>query len=280
MTPAQIMSVIDRYVIELRVGGGITELAGEMSRAVFASGATAATRLEQIFPPATFAEFADKVETLGPARRALIDSISRSPSLATLISRVVGRIVMDSLLPGSGRLIGSLRAQLEARFGPLLGRFVELRAEHAIDAHRAQLVEEISGEAVRAVADELFDALSNKRLSDSASVFTQQDLEDFVVLGYEYWLTFRRTAYFRSIVAEVVDRLFAKYGEESLVATLEDLGVDPSLLLGELKLFAGPIVALADHTGFLAQHLRALLEPFYASPDAAAALAATTAPRS
>lgn len=272
-TAEQIMGVIDRYVIELRVGGGIMELAGEMSRAILCSRATSETRLEQIFSAATFAEFADKVESLGDARRALIDNISRTPSLALLVSRVVWRIAMDMLLPSSAPLGGSLRTQLETRLGPLLGRFVEQRTEQAIAAHRAQLVEEIGADAVRAVADDLFDVLSKKQLSETGSVFTPQDLEDFVVLGYEYWLQFRKTPYFRSIVAEVVDKLFAKYGAESLVATIEDLGVDPALILNELKLFAGPIVALAERTGFLEQRLRGLLTPFYESTEAAEALA-------
>ena len=50
-TPAQILGVIDRYVIELRVSGGITELTGEMSNLVFSSKATANTRLDEVVVP-------------------------------------------------------------------------------------------------------------------------------------------------------------------------------------------------------------------------------------
>jgi hypothetical protein len=37
ITSEQIVGVIDRYVIRLRVSGGITELAGQMANAVFSS---------------------------------------------------------------------------------------------------------------------------------------------------------------------------------------------------------------------------------------------------
>lgn len=277
-TPAQIMGVIDRYVIELRVGGGITELAGEMSRAILALGITAHTRLDQIMSAETFADFADKVETLRDARRALIEQLIRTPSLTALISRVATRLLVETLFPrgrGKGpvaRLRGSLAEELFERFGPMLTRFVEERTEHTLALHRAQLLEEIGADSIRAVADDLFDALSQKPFSDGAAIFTPQDLEDFVVLGYEFWLKFRKTEFFRQVVAEVVDKVFAKYGQESLVATIEDLGIDPALILGELQLFAGPVMALAARTGFLEARIRALLAPFYASSEAEAAL--------
>jgi hypothetical protein len=288
-TRAQVLGVIDRYVIELRVGGGITELAGEMSRAVFASAATSATRLDQVLSAESYAEFADKVESLGDARRGLVELISRSPSLADLVARVVWRIAVDMLLPlrapgdlpGSGpfaRLREPLLSALEARLGPMLSAYVERRAEHVIETHREQLVDAIGADGIRAVADDLFAALSSKRLSDSASVFSAQDLEDFVVLGYEFWLKFRKTDYFRRSVAEVVDKLFEKYGDESLVAVLEDLGIDAALLLDEVKGFAGPVVALARESGFLEQRIRAALAPFYASAQAAAIVNAARAP--
>jgi hypothetical protein len=281
VTPEQVMGVIDRYVIELKVGGGITELAGEMSRAILSSEATAETRLEQILEPETFAEFADKVESLGDARRALIEQISKSPNFAELISRVALRIVGDSLFPaGEGRSLGilarlrePLRAQWTKRVGPLLTRFVAERTDRAIEAHRERWIEALASDGMRAVVDDLFDALASHPLSDTTRVFTAQDLEDFVVLGFEFWLTFRKTEFFRRAAAEVVDKLFDKYGRDGVVAVLEDLGIDPALILQEIKAFAGPIFALAERSGFLERRVRSVLEPFYASAEAQRALA-------
>lgn len=277
VTREQIMGVIDRYVIELAVGGGITELAGEMSRAILSSPAMADTSVQQIISPETFREFADKVESLTDAGRGLVELICNSPSLAVLVSRVVSSIVMEMLFAPStdgpiARLRAPLLADLEARFGPLLSRFIEERTDRAIEAHRAQLVDTIGIDGIRAVADDLFDALAKRRLADSGRVFTAQDLEDFVVLGYEFWLKFRRSEFFREVVAEVVDKLFDKYGDESLVGVMMDLGVDPSLIVDELKLFAGPVLLLAEQSGFLELRIRALLSPFYTSPEALAVL--------
>lgn len=286
VTPEQIMGVIDRYVIELKVGGGITELAGEMSRAILSSEASAETRLGQILEPEAFAEFADKVESLGEARRALVEQISKSPGFAELISRMVLRVIGESLFPPSeGRSLGilarlrePLRTHWTTRVSPILSRYVAARTDRAIEAHRDKLADELGSEGIRAIADDLFDALAGHPLSDTTRVFSAQDLEDFVVLGFEFWLTFRKTAFFRRAAGEVVDKLFDKYGRDSVVAVLEDLGIDPALILAEVKQFAGPIAALAAQTGFLERSVRAALAPFYASVEAQAALALAEKP--
>jgi hypothetical protein len=76
----------------------------------------------------------------------------------------------------------------------------------------------------------------------------------------------------------VVDKLFEKYGDESLVAVLDDLGIDAALLCDEVRGFAGPIMALAAQNGFLEQRIRARLAPFYASAEAAAIVNGVRAP--
>src|SRR5262245_29984968 len=57
-TSEQIVEVIDRYVIELKVSGGIAELAGEMANAVFSSKMSAETHVAEILDPESYEEFA------------------------------------------------------------------------------------------------------------------------------------------------------------------------------------------------------------------------------
>jgi hypothetical protein len=68
--------------------------------------------------------------------------------------------------------------------------------------------------------------------------------------------------------------LFEKYGEESLAALILDMGVTEEMVASELRTFLGPLLEHAFRTGFLEQQLRALLAPFYRSPEALAVLTA------
>ncbi|HTU59105.1 MAG TPA: hypothetical protein VMF89_11740, partial [Polyangiales bacterium] len=78
VTLEDIHSVIARYAIELRVSGGITELTGELSRLVVQSERSAATRVDEILAPASYAEFADKLMALEGVRRKLIEKLAQS----------------------------------------------------------------------------------------------------------------------------------------------------------------------------------------------------------
>ena len=82
VTRAQINGVIERYVIELRVSGGITELVGESSQLVLQSRRSTTTRVQDILSPASYAEFADKLVSLDRARRELIGLVARSSTFA------------------------------------------------------------------------------------------------------------------------------------------------------------------------------------------------------
>ena len=218
-TPQQIDGILERNVIELKVSGGITELAGEMSRAVFASRLSADTALQDIFPSATYDEFADKVMALDGVRRELIHYVTQSAAFGLLAGRALARVLVDAL--SESKVAELLRAagiasELEQKFFPALtrqleerlSRFVEELAPRLLRGSTQHLVEALDANLLRDIADEVWDAIATKPLDEVASGFTAQDLEDFVVLGYEYWLKFRKSTYFRDVSREVVARLF------------------------------------------------------------------------
>jgi hypothetical protein len=176
--------------------------------------------------------------------------------------------------PGLMQLFGErLVPELEQRVTAALGRYFERHASRLFKQAERRLVDVLDPEWVRQIADEIYDAVSRLRLSEAAATFTPQDLEDFVVLGYEFWLRFRRTPYFSAVVAEVVDRLFTKYDTENLLAVMEDMGITQEMVVSEVKAFARPIVDHALRTGFAEQRIRAHLEPFYRSAAVAAIVA-------
>jgi hypothetical protein len=283
-TRAQIVGVIERYVIELRVSGGITELTGEMSNVVFSSRASADTRLDEVVPPASYNEFADKILALEGLRRELISLIAQNASVSAIGVRLAARSLLELLAPPAAltRALSdvSLVAQLRERVVPRLEQQVAAglawylsRQRERVRQHTEQyLLEEVDSERLRAAVDELWDRISSMRLSEVFALVGEQDIEDFVVLVYEFWLRYRKTEYFRRVSTEVVDHFFAKYGQESLYALIEDMGVTEAMVSAELHLLLGPMLDHAARSGALERLIRARLEAFYASASARAVL--------
>lgn len=258
----EIMGIIDRYVIDLRVSGGITELAGEMARVVFNSPSSADTRLDQVLADVAYEGFAQKVGSLDALRRELLTIIMRSESFAELTARVVARTLAVLILERrvEGPVARKLLAALERRVaGALLKRREKL--PHIED----QLLEVLDPESVRSVADEVWLSISSLRLSDAFQLISENDLEDFVALGYEFWLRYRKSDYFRRVSAEVLQHFLDKYGDSSLAALSLDMGVTATMVAEELDGVLAPWFLQADASGFLEQQIRARLTPFYRS---------------
>jgi hypothetical protein len=272
-TRAQVMGLIQRHVIELRVSGGITELAGELSRLVFSSQKSAATRLDQVLTDEEYGEFADKVIALEGVRRGVIAMIAQSEAFGLFRTRVIAHtlsaLVFRRTAPrGVG---GSLLPALEQRLTRVLTRYFE-RQKSAPLATERELLELVDPELLRSLIDDIWATVAPKPLTESFAFIGEQDLEDFVVLGYEFWLRYRRSDYFREIMEEMVDHFFAKYGGLSLAELLEDMGVDDAMIARELETCLVPLLDEAARTGFLEQQVRARLGAFYGSPAAEALL--------
>lgn len=284
----QILGVIDRYVIELRVSGGITELAGEMARLVVTSHAGERALVGDILSSESYEEFSEKVLAMNNVRQELVGVVARSTAFGEVAARVLSHGVVDLLLrrAGAGQLgaqrpLLQLAAQFEARLAPELERRLSGFFSGYIERHRDQIAEYcqthlaavLEAEGLRSIADDVWSTLSRMRLSEVFAFLGEQDLEDFVVLSYEFWLRFRKTSFFRQIIEELVSKFFEKYGQESVAAWIDDMGITEQMVAQELTTFLVPLFDHAQKTGFLEQIVRTQLEPFYRSEACATLLA-------
>jgi hypothetical protein len=284
MTPEQVMGVIERFVIDVKVTGALTELSGEMSRRVLSSALSERTRVDEILRHESYTQFADKVVALDALWRELVHLVVQSDAYATLVSRALQRGLLDLVLrdDSAGPQSHSARAVLEGLFAklkPLIEPRVSVMLEALIKqiARRGErrLLVALDPEAMRALVDELWDAIAPMRLSEAFTFISSHDLEDFVVLGYEFWLKYKKTPYFKEITREMVEHFFDKYGEESLLALFDELGISAEMISEELRTFLVPLLDHAKLTGWLEQRIRTRLERFYRSDAVAAILAGT-----
>jgi hypothetical protein len=266
-TRAQVMGLIQRHVVELRMPGGITELAGELSQLVFSSRRAATTRLDEVLADDEYEDFADKVIALEGVRRGLIAMIAQSEAFALFRTRVIAHTLSGLVFRRRKRrgIGGDLLPALEQRVTHALTRYFERRQSAPAEAER-ELLDLVDPEWLRSLIDELWATLAPRPLAEAFAFIGEQDLEDFVVLGYEFWLRYRKSDYFRQTMEEMVDHFFAKYGPLSLAELLEDMGVSEAMVLQELGIFLIPLLDQAAGSGFLEQQVRASLGEFYRSP--------------
>lgn len=290
-TRDQINGVIERYVIELRVSGGITELSGELARQVLRSPLSEATRIDEIFTQASYEEFADKLMGLQTVHAELIALVAHSLSFAGINARMFTRSLIDvlarplllrprRLARGLSQLLGPLAQHLsdlaeggEQRFSRWLEQYLEQHHARVTQELEQRLLQVLSRERVRMLLDDVWDAVAEMRLSEVFGFLGEQDLEDFVVLIHEFWLRYRKSDFFRGVSEELVDHFFRKYGAQTLAELVDDMGVTSAMVSAELSDFLSPVTQHMLRDGSLEAALRARLEDFYASGAALAALA-------
>lgn len=278
VTREHIVGLIQRYVIELKISGAFAELSGEMSRLVVSSGASERTRVDQVLRPDSFSQFADKIAALEGLWRTVVHLVLQSDAYATLVSRTLQRGLLESVLQDEQRtppqysrlddLLDKFRPLIKQRVEPYVSTQLETFIKRVVRRGEQRLVVALDPEAVRALIDEVWDAIAPMRLSDAFAFISSHDLEDFVVLIYEFWQRYRKTDYFREISSELVDHFFDKYGDGSVLNLLDDLNITQSMVTKELQTLLGTLLSHASTTGFLEARIRAQLAPFYRSSAA------------
>lgn len=268
---AQITEIIQRYAVELRVGGGIMELTGEMAQLVMASSTGDETRLDQLLSDSAYEQFADKIANLSGAWRALIERVWRSEAGELLQAELLTWAMNDLLHTRAAplrlqRLVLGLEMRLAHALAKRLGRA-------ASGERHADVLAVLAPELLRSIADEIWTSVSSLRLRELFALIDGQDVEDFVVLGHEFWLTYRKSPYFQRLMQEMVEHFFAKYGGQTLLELVDDMGVSEPLVAEGLSQLLAPIVARAAETGFAEQQIRARLRAFYDSAACAALFA-------
>lgn len=285
VSPDQIMGVIRRNVIELKISGGITELAGDMANQVFRSKVHRSARLSDIMNARQFEEFVEKIISLKAHRQRVLRRILAHPVYAELISDLLyegirhylsRHSMLSDQVPGMGSALKFGRRMMD-RMAPNLDShvkaFIAKNARRFVQRSETFLNETLSDEALKETIMDFWDVIENKTLKEFQRGMDELDLSEFVVLIYEFWLRFRTTDYFERACRVVVEGIYEKYGSEPVTVWLEDMGVSQDMILAEVEALAPPALELLHRTGYLEQRLRHRLEGFYASEEVARLLA-------
>lgn len=295
LSPEQVVALIARNAVEMPIAGGVTELTGEMSRRVLTAPVNQETALEDIFRRKTYDDFVDKIGGLDHARKDVIHRLVHSSVYAQQISEVLFIGIKEYLLeeniiaqkvPGVSSLIKLGKFAVNKTLHPLevavektVKAYIEKNLEGTIRRSEKSLNAWFDEAHIIEMGEDIWDSVSRNPLSEYFRMLDGNDMEDFIVIGYEFWLHFRKTPYFRKIYTDLVYFFFEKYGNRELAVIAEDVGVTEKMVVNELAQTLSRSIDTALSTGYLEERIRARLENFYTSPTAAAVVAGGAAAR-
>ncbi|MFV8571504.1 hypothetical protein ACNQ6O_09900 [Marinobacter sp. SBS5] len=285
----QVMGVIRRIVVNMELDAGIPELAGEMAAKVTSAPVQAETTLGEILSREQAAAFVEETLELRQQRERFIAEIMAHPVYQELVSNVVyhglvNYLYEDNLLARSVPGVGSMMKfgkKVANKAVPGLDETFERRIKAWLSDSLPGLITRSEQFLQKALTDdELRDSVMAAWVSLEGTTIAELNegmgdvrLQEFVVLGYEFWLNFRKTPYFEGCARAVVDHLYEKYGSVPVIDLLQDLGVTREVIVTELKELALPVVDVLREEGYLEALLRRRLGAFYRSAAAKKLLA-------
>jgi hypothetical protein len=279
----QIKATARKYVSKIQLPGSIPELAGEIAARIYGHRTHDENPLGQIVDTKQAEALAAKLLELPLLRERLPESplaISvvswcayRIASGVTARNRELAERVpgVSQLLAAGGQIVGRVAPDAQLELDLRLRELAERGARLLL--HRAKTPGGAADES--ALVDALVDLWreqADKPISAFREYVTQDDLEDLILLGYEFWLAFRGTPYLNALVDEGIDFFFDKYGGYTLRALLDEFGIQREDLLEEAMRFGPPVIDVLSENGMLAAFLRRRLEPFFLSDEVLALL--------
>jgi len=281
-----VKGVAAKYVARFELPGAIPEVVGEIAARLTHHPAQETT-LGEVVDRRHVVAVVEKIAELPAMRQAVADRIATNPSVQAWLAQYLYGLATSPLvtnrrlaqrLPGVStafkvgeRLAGGVVREADQMSRELAERTAIGILQRWRDGMAASLADDEFAEALLS----LWDQVADRRLSDALADTDETDLADFVVIGYALWLDVRGTDYLRSLVDTGVNYFFDTYGGFGLADLLAEFGLGHDDLVEEALRFAPSVIAGLRSAGLLEDLVRRRLADFYASPEFAAALAAS-----
>ncbi|WP_250655243.1 hypothetical protein [Alkalimarinus coralli] len=285
LVPQQsINDTIHKNVVEREIPGSIAEVAGEAASKLFTSGQHKNTQLNEIMTSHEVEEFVDKALELKEQRQEALNRIIDLPVYTDLISGVLYQAIVryiydnnifskkvpgvSSMLKFGSNVISKTVPKLEGAVEDNVKSYISNNLGLIITESKLFLENNMTDEELKTSAMDLWDLVETKSLGELQAGMDSLDLSEFVVLGYEFWLRFRKSAYFKRSYELIVAYFYDKYGDNDLSVLFDDFMITPQRITEEAERFAPQILDALRESGQLEELLRRRLASFYTSSEA------------
>ncbi|HEX4856678.1 MAG TPA: hypothetical protein VFV28_07680 [Limnobacter sp.] len=276
----KVKATAQRYAVEMEIGGAIPELFGEIANRIFEFQASRTTKIGEVVSDSVATEFIEKIFEQHGVLDHAVTNIRNSAPFRDFLSDVIftvlkGYVFEQNNLMKNSTVASSTRKVREwlSSKAPDLSEGLEERIRNLMDSgvkSSLEMVDEtLDNEQYRETAMNsalaFWDVIRDWPLTAYRDYVSEQDLQEFMVLGYEFWLEFRNTEYLKSCINLGVDFFFEKYGDQSLQDLLDDLGISREMIMDELDNYLPDLAGLVIREGLAEGFLRRNLQRFYSS---------------
>ncbi|MEQ6884165.1 hypothetical protein [Salicola sp. Rm-C-2C1-2] len=281
--------IIHRHTVAREMPAVIPEMAATFTQEVIGSAFHRQATLADIMDRQRLEGFVDQVLLLREQRQQLIDRMLDQPVYRELVANlmyeaIVRYVYEENLLsrrvPGVGsalrfsskmlnKAVSGLDEVWEKSIKSSISRNVEKLTRQSADF----LAEHLTDQELKTSVMDAWDAFCDRPLEELAQGLGEVEWSEFVVMGYDYWLAFRKSDYYRNAYETVVNRLFEFYGDRFLGELLAEFNIDQATVMTEVDAVLPQVLEALKANGLLEGIVRRRLEAFYTSEAALSALA-------
>lgn len=285
----KVRATAHRYAVDMDIGGAIPELFGEIANQIFEFPSNHTTQLSEVVPDHIARDFLDKIFEQNSVLDHSLRTIRSSPAFRTFLSDVVYTVLKGYLLEQNNFMkmaplaagTRKVREWISSK-APDLTEGVEERfkgvMESAVQSSLDMIDDALDNEQYRELALtstlDLWDRIKSWPISRYRDYVSENDLQEFMVMGYEFWLLFRQSDYLKACIDAGIDFFFDKYGEETLLTVISDMGVTREMVFDEFYNYAPDLAQLLIEQGLAEKMIRRHLKRFYHSKKTLDLLAA------
>ena len=284
VTAKTIKAVIKRNVIEREIPDAVLETISDATACLIDSKKHKNTHLSEIISNRMYEEFVDEILELEQSQRKFLARIIDLPIYKGLISGVLYQAIINyiyehnivsknvpgvtSLLKMSQRVVNFTAPKLSGAVEDNVKTYISSNLNFLLDESKQFLAESLTVEEMKSSAMDFLEMLDDETLGELQTGIESDNVRGFVVLGFEFWLHFRETRYFRNACDLMVDFFFKKYGNIKLGVLLDDFEITQQQLMEEAGAFAPRILNTLKRSGQLEGLIRRRLDSFYSSSAA------------
>lgn len=272
-----------RYVVDFPISGAVTEIIGECSRRFLSFPVHSTTQLKDIFDRELWDYIVEKSASMESFRESQFHRITNSQVFTETLSDAIyngikSYLLEENLLMKAFPQLSSFlqqgkktavkgRPEVESTVQESIKRFIADNIERKIQRSEKYVSHFFTKDRLMDYGDEIWDNTFHLPLAEHFSQITEDDMEDFIIFGYEFWTKFRKTPFFEEVYTEIIHIIFEMYQDFSVPEMLVDLGFTKSILVEEGYQSLAPVIKTLQESERLERFVRAHLESFYQSSE-------------
>ena len=242
-----------------------------------------AANLQTIVPKKEYDKAISHYAQFEKVRMDIVRVILESPIYSELISDVLYHGIKDYVLkenpitknvPGVGSLmklgakgLNKAMPKLEETAESTIKKFINSNLRSSVDLSERILNNALSENNIRTIADHFWNTLSEKQFSKAKKYVEEEKIDSTAQLVEDFWMEIRETEYLHNMIHQIVDYIFANYGERTVSDLLNSLGYDLAFVVPELQQMLPDLLERDAVKAFAEQRIRDNLQDFYTSPE-------------